>query len=344
MVSRSCLFIKDIQFAVLVSCLVGLCAASPSDGCTNYDQPPLKPGSPSYHFSFNSSQGGGERHVLLNVPRAYRHGVPVPLILAFHGKHQTPKDFEYQTQLSNPEFVEDAVVVYPEGVNAQWTGDPTAPLTSEIDDVQMVVDLLDHLLENLCVDTARIHAYGFSNGGGLVDLLACDPSTSQRFASFAATSPAVYKDVALREPLFSTCPSAIGKATPMLWFFGTKDPVIDIGGKDTPDGETYPVEQRMKGWAGRNGCDIDRPKVMSLHDGRVEWTKWSGQRYGRDVVQLYKVKGWGHGVANSWSMDNDYQRYGPTPFDGTSIIMDFFKAWPAGAMGEPYDRHERDEL
>lgn len=88
-----------------------------SSGCTNYDQPPLKPGSPSQRFTFQSEDGGGERQFLLHVPKRYRHGVPVPLILAFHGDGQSPEEFERQTGLSDQAFNREAVVVYMVGVN-----------------------------------------------------------------------------------------------------------------------------------------------------------------------------------------------------------------------------------
>lgn len=185
-----------------------------------------------------------------------------------------------------------------------WTGHPHAPLTTQINDPLTIPTLLDHLEASLCIRTSRIHAYGFSAGGALVDLLACTPQISRRIASFAATSPSVYVDAALQEPLFSTCPSG-GRAMPMLWFFGTADPVVDFEGKGSKAGETWPVERRMKGWAGRNGCAVDQVVKEDVYEGKVERWSWSSGLYGDDVVQLYLVKGWGHGVGATWPLEND---------------------------------------
>lgn len=96
----------------------------PSDasaGCTLYDQGPALPGSGTHRFQIDSEFGGGQRTFLLNVPRNYRHGVPVPLILAFHGEGGDAVGFEGVTGLSGGSeeggFGRGAVVVYPEGVN-----------------------------------------------------------------------------------------------------------------------------------------------------------------------------------------------------------------------------------
>lgn len=58
-----------------------------------------------------------ERKALLHLPTSYSSDTPVPLIVALHGKAQPPAEFEEHTQLSNPEVQDEAIVVYPEGIN-----------------------------------------------------------------------------------------------------------------------------------------------------------------------------------------------------------------------------------
>lgn len=56
------------------------------------------------------------RRALLHIPKTYRKDVASPLIIAMHGKDQPPAEFEAHTQLSNPEVNNEAIVVYPEGI------------------------------------------------------------------------------------------------------------------------------------------------------------------------------------------------------------------------------------
>ncbi|GAB7348325.1 hypothetical protein MBLNU459_g6301t1 [Dothideomycetes sp. NU459] len=158
----------------------------------------------------------------------------------------------------------------------------------------MVRDLIAHLDFTLCISPSHIHAIGFSNGGGLIDLLACSSLTSSLIASFATTSAAVYRDASLPEPLFGDCPSR-GAPVPQLRFHGTDDPVIDYEGVGTPDGQTYPVPERVVEWAGTNGCiRNDGNTTTSLYGGKVVKFTWSCEGH-EDVVTLYRIEGFGHG-------------------------------------------------
>jgi len=190
-----------------------------------------------------------------------------------------------------------------------------------------VNDLLDHLEATYSIDLSRIYAFGFSNGGGLTDLLACDANISKRIAAFAAASAAVYKDSSLKKPLFSHCPSQT-PPTPFLEFHGTADPVIHYDGKGTPDGETYAVPERMREWATRNGCATAAffTTTTELFQGHVQRSSWTCGTY-EDVVVHYRIEGFGHGIPSSKPMDNDEQRLGPTYFDAMPIVMDFFRRW-----------------
>jgi poly(3-hydroxybutyrate) depolymerase len=78
-------------------------------------------------------------------------------------------------------------------------------LTGEINDIKFANDLLDYIKAEYCIDTSCVYATGFSNGGGLTDLLACNIGVSARLAAVAIASGAVYKDSALKEPLFNYC-------------------------------------------------------------------------------------------------------------------------------------------
>ena len=178
--------------------------------------------------------------------------------------------------------------------------------------------------EHYCVDTRRVYAAGFSNGGGLTHLLACDEKLSTRIAAFAIASGAFYKDSALKEPLFGQC-TPVRHPIPIMEFHGEKDPVIHYDGKTTPDGETYSLDEWIQDWKLRNFCipDSENEKVV-LYDGKVEKRTWTCSNV-KDVIIHYYIHGFGHGWPSTMSQDDDDQRYGPTSFDATLLVMDFFK-------------------
>ncbi|EXJ68304.1 uncharacterized protein A1O5_08919 [Cladophialophora psammophila CBS 110553] len=165
-----------------------------------------------------------ERHAWLHVPDSYYEArVPCPLMVALHGKAHPAKELEYLTQRSNAAFNRYAILVYPECVGLQWAGNPEAPPRDEVDDAGFVDVLIDHIMRDYAVDTVRVYIAGFGTVGGLAGLLACDPRASGRIAGFAMSSGAVYQDVALKEPLFSTCrPSRC--PVPILEFYSIADP------------------------------------------------------------------------------------------------------------------------
>ena len=61
-----------------------------------------------------------------------------------------------------------------------------------VNDIGFIGDLIDYLGNNFCIDTGRVFASGHSNGGGLTNVLACDPVMSRRIAAFGAHSAAIY--------------------------------------------------------------------------------------------------------------------------------------------------------
>lgn len=189
-----------------------------------------------------------------------------------------------------------------------------------MNDIEFINILIDYLQKDYSVDTSQIYVAGFSNGGGLTALLACDPTASGRVAAFAMSSGAFYTDGALKEPLFSQChPSR--SPVPILEFHGDSDPVIHYDGKTTPDGVTYNIFEWVKDWAGRNGCQGDGQRTL-MYDGNVERYSWKHKE--EEVLIHYYIHGFGHGWPSTYPLNNDEQRHGPTYFNGTPIVLDFF--------------------
>lgn len=201
-----------------------------------------------------------------------------------------------------------------------WLGDPQAPTKEHRDDIAFINVLIDRLCKDYRIDTLRIYVAGFSNGAGLGALLAGDPKASSRIAAFAFSAGAFYKDEALGEPLFSRCrPSRL--PVPILELHGDSDPVEHYDGKTTPDGPSYPVWEWVTEWAERNTSKTESKREV-LYDGKVE--RYSFSKGADEVVVHYLVHGFGHGWPTKRPLNNDEQRHGPTVFDATPIVLDFF--------------------
>lgn len=92
--------------------------------------------------------GGVNRTYLLRVPADYRQGEPRPVILAYHGRGQTPKSMQSYTGLDTL----PAITVYPQGTETGddqlgWQGAPYS--NPAIDDMRFTTDVLDRLSRNL---------------------------------------------------------------------------------------------------------------------------------------------------------------------------------------------------
>jgi len=137
---------------------------------------------PTLHIM--SIEGSKPRKFHLYISSRYVKGTSVPVLLGFHGIGGTGTTFNDQSQLRL--FSEDMnfILVLPDGwgseVEAQnaWNaGTCCSPAANNsIDDVGFVRAILDLLSKNYSVDSSRIWAMGFSNGGMMSYRLACDLS------------------------------------------------------------------------------------------------------------------------------------------------------------------------
>lgn len=90
-----------------------------SRGCGKEANAEVRQGDDPTEFTMQSHAGGGERQFLLHLPVGYSPKDPSSLILSFHGKGQTIFEMEYETQMSNSEFNNRSIVVYPKGIKVR---------------------------------------------------------------------------------------------------------------------------------------------------------------------------------------------------------------------------------
>jgi polyhydroxybutyrate depolymerase len=230
--------------------------------------------------------GATRRGYRVHVPAGYRPDRPVPAVLFFHGNGGSAADMDADSGLSELADRRGFLVVYPQGLSVGagrpfWAGAGRVDLG--VDDLRFTTDLLDDLQGRLCVDPARVHAGGYSAGGGVTAWLACE--LAGRVAAVAVVSAALFAEPGDCRP---------SRPVPILAVHGTNDPVIPYGGSAAT--VRWPLRLPslpawLGGWAARDGCTVDA--AVFLDTGQVTGVRWSGCRAGTEVVH-YRVNGGGH--------------------------------------------------
>lgn len=105
--------------------LTPLALASP--GCGSSLPINFKPGTSTHNVTISSKSVIGQttqREYILHLPVNYApsNNKPSPLVFAFHGQMQPAWNMEKISQLSDPNFNKDSIVVYPAGMDVQAPG------------------------------------------------------------------------------------------------------------------------------------------------------------------------------------------------------------------------------
>lgn len=238
-----------------------------------------------------SLQVGPENRTYLLVAPDDAPG-PRPVLIALHGAWQTSESFRAYAGFDAAAKGNGFVVVYPQGEGRVWNdGRPAAMRLKAMlrpgDDEAFLVTLARKLVEDGIADPARIYLAGISNGGFMVEKMACQQA--QLFAAYVAimaTAPANYRE---------ECHPA--RPVPILFIHGTADSVIAYDGFWTPVGATLSAPDSARLYAALDGCGTsERRKLPDLDpsDGTtVREQRWSGCRDGVEVA-LMSVELGGH--------------------------------------------------
>lgn len=300
-----------------LSLALAVANAANSSGCGKALANGIKGGGTgqSNKINFTTSKGV-KRSFLLHLPSAYDANTAHALVFSFHGRSSSSGAQETLTKLSESSNNPHAIVVYPDGINAEWQGDPNA----KTDDVGFTLDMINSLQGQYCVDTNQIYASGMSNGGGFsANILACDPVASKKIAAFAGISGAYYQGTS-----DANCqPSSVvincnpgRKPVPILEFHGSADDTIPYNGGARRDRCLPTIPHFIKAWADRNGLGTNNITTVqsSGHVKEYEFGQSSGLR---GINTHYWIDGMGHTWPNAKS---NY-------LNGTPVVMDFFSKW-----------------
>ena len=262
---------------------------------------------------------GKTRKYLLYVPKTYDRSRATPLVISMHAAAMWPAA---QMELSQWNKLADEhgfIVVYPSGDAGVLGGDPWLPRgpkiwNNEQLNVTFISDLIDKLGATYNIDTTRIYADGFSNGGGMAFELSC--RLSHRVAAVGVVGAAVLTPLNCKD----------STPVPMVAFHGTADPLAPYQGGTSPASPPGPipfvaVRDWVASWAQRNRCTgdpMDTPITASIH--RLAYMNCAENA----EVILYTVEGGGH----SWPGGKPLPQWmvGRTTrdIDASRVMWEFF--------------------
>jgi polyhydroxybutyrate depolymerase len=226
---------------------------------------------------------GRKRHYYFYVPE-HQTSAPSPVILAFHGGGRATVpggwSLDHYIDLSQKATKAGFIVVYPDGYKHSWNAGPGidgkspnwGPACEEkVDDVKFVKMLIDDLARTVPIDRHRIYATGMSNGSAMTYRLAVE------LCDQIAAAAGVVSELSLKAPV------TIKRAVPVMYFWGTADPIERPG--SPPAAER--ARRNIETWKRLNGC-IGRPVVSTT--GAAERQSFKGKA----PVIVWTIKGSGH--------------------------------------------------
>ncbi|OBW66729.1 MAG: Pre-mRNA-splicing factor ATP-dependent RNA helicase PRP43 [Aureobasidium pullulans] len=268
-----------------------------------------------------TTSGGTVREYGLHIPTSYDSDESTPLAFSFHGRTRIWQEEEEISGMSNETLNPNFIVVYPQGVDMQWQGDPEAV---GYDDVSFTLELLADLSSTYCLDTNKIYAAGKSNGGAFsANILACHPEASRTFAAFGGISGAYYQGNSDADCNAATVPIPCNASRPIPIFttHGDADETIPYDGGPRRDRCLPNLPHFMTQWSDRNGFGTSNTSTSLYHKNVVQY------EYGNETYPGFNTHLRVHGLGHYWpSLANG------SSFDATPLLLDFFNKWTLDAV------------
>ena len=223
------------------------------------------------------------RNYLIYIPDSYDSEIDYPMMFVFHGFGGIATQFINVADMRDLAESNNFIVVYPQGLDLGGTGshwncsNPSADNKSDVDDIGFIENLIDQLIVDYpVIDSKRIYAAGYSNGGFMSYYLACN---SKKFAAIGSVAGTMLDDS------YQSCNANF--PTAMINIHGTND-------FDVPyDGNTYyPSIPEVVDWW-KNFNNTPNVDLLTNQDGSIEHYKYYNDA-GDIYVEHIKIIGGDH--------------------------------------------------
>ncbi|WP_375495859.1 alpha/beta hydrolase family esterase [uncultured Nostoc sp.] len=262
---------------------------------------------------------GELRTYYIYTPKSYNPKHAMSLVLVFHGDRGSGNSIAQVTRFNNLAEAFGFIAVYPNGLDHQWSF--TGHLRKKIDDISFVAALIEHIERIRNINSRKIYATGFSQGGILTQALACKlPNKIAAFASVAGSLTARFVP--------SCHPST---SVSMMMINGTKDLNVHYNGDRMSQKEALvSIPETANFWRRHDQCTSSSEfqkltGTKSSNRLRVKTLRYSGCRNRSEVLQLAVVNG-GHFWPGGASTDTKLNKLNiQLGLDASQTIWRFFQ-------------------
>lgn len=259
---------------------------------------------------------GTQRSFIHYTPTDYQPDSTYPLVLILHGFTQSADDIMDYSGFNALAEEHDFIAVYPNGVNNAWNTQSGFPGGSTAPDIDFLATLIDLLLDEQSIDPQRVYACGFSAGGFMSYILACE--LQDRLAAIASVAGTYSRNA------FNACQP--DRPFPILHIHGTDDLIVPPGGSLA----NIPVQESLEFWRNHNGCPVN-PEISEGTDDAGDGTRIEQLDYrncqASSAIQYLRVINGGH----TWPGAPPGSGLGTTTenLDASVAIWDFFSQFEA---------------
>ena len=248
----------------------------------------------------NLDVNGTARTYLEYLPAGFDAATSLPLVLSFHGGGGNAQDQLNIADLRNRADEDGFVLVYPSaipdpndggGTNWQVVVSGTLPFTqpNPHSDIDFIEALIDELAVTRNIDTERVYAMGYSNGGGFTFDLAC--RLNDKITGIGVVARTMYAES------FSSC--NVVHPTPVVTILGTSDFISAYDGVVYEGTLYYHSNDEVNNyWIGAGGLEetpviTDVPNVSTNDGSTAELYTWTSSDGCHELLH-YKVNGGDH--------------------------------------------------
>ena len=224
---------------------------------------------------------GKKREYYVSLPE--NTSKPIPLIINFHGFLDSAINQKESSQMDNYAHHNGVGIVYPEGIKRSWNVGHKGMKNNE-NDIGFVNALIDSVSSKYNIDSDRIYACGFSNGGTFSYELIC--SLSNKIAAFGS----VGGNFSINEKRVCN----IDREIPLIHIHGTKDRLQEYNKSDRDFLSTI---ESFNFWVKYN--QLDKTIVENITDvhkkDRTTVEKYTFYKNNSDTKVIhFKVENGGH--------------------------------------------------
>jgi polyhydroxybutyrate depolymerase len=272
------------------------------------------------------NSGGMQRSYFIHLPPNFSATRQMPVVMVLHGGQGSGEKTAQSSGMVAAADQYGFVAVFPNAGDRQWN-DGRSTTVSNIDDVQFIRDVLNNMKREQGIDRSRVYVTGISNGGILVQRLACE--ATRDFAAYAVVA--------------ANMPSALqpscrpSRRAPIMFFNGTTDPLMPYNGGEIKrskllnmgaGGKVISTPSTISFWASVNGCST--PREAAMPDTAADGTRVVAESFAscsRGDVVAYRIDGGGHTWPGSNTRETRVTGKISKDISATSLMLGFFREY-----------------